>query len=108
MSTKKHIQKNITANPFGWNLLVTLLLVLLVQITGCASEKVEDEGFISSYQEELVKKGPQQRDSDKGIGSLLPSPEPGVLKLNVTRRSVPAPDQSFRTRSIAGCSVAGD
>ena len=62
-----------------------LLLILLLQLTGCVSESVKEDGIISSYQKELVEKSPQPRDSNEGLGALRPSPEPDVLKLDVTK-----------------------
>jgi outer membrane protein TolC len=62
-----------------------LLLVLLLQLTGCVSDNVKEDGTISSYQKEVVEKSPQPRDSNEGLESLRPSPEPDVLKLDITR-----------------------
>ncbi len=62
-----------------------LLLVLLLQLTGCVSYNVKEDGIISSYQKEVVEKSPQPRDSNEGLESLRPSPEPDVLKLDITR-----------------------
>jgi outer membrane protein len=62
-----------------------LLLVLLLQLTGCVSDNVKEEGTISSYQKEVVEKSPQPRDSNEGLESLRPSPEPDVLKLDITK-----------------------
>ncbi|MHC4396408.1 MAG: TolC family protein [Planctomycetota bacterium] len=62
-----------------------LLLVLLLQLTGCVSESVKEDGIISSYQKEIVDKSPQPRDSNEGLESLRPSPEPDVLKLDVAK-----------------------
>ena len=62
-----------------------IFLVLLLQLTGCVPDSVKEDGIISSYQKELVEKSPQPRDSDEGLGSLRPSPEPDVLKLDITR-----------------------
>ena len=99
MGMKNYMKESVIVNSCGFKHLVTLLLVLSIQITGCVSENVEDEGVISSYQKEIVEKGPQKRDSDKGLGSLLPSPEPNIPRLDVTRKSIPTPDQSFRSGS---------
>lgn len=62
-----------------------LSLILLIQITGCVSESVKEDGIISSYQKEIVDKSPQPRDSNEGMESLRPGPEPDVLKLEVTK-----------------------
>jgi len=62
-----------------------LLLIIAVQIIGCVSDNVEEDGVISSYQKEIVEKSPQPRDSNEGLKSLRPSPEPDVLKLDVTK-----------------------
>lgn len=62
-----------------------LFLFLLFQLTGCVSEQVKEDGIISSYQKEIVEKSPQPRDSNEGLESLRPSPEPDVLKLDITK-----------------------
>jgi len=64
-----------------------LVLILLIQITGCVSEKVEDQGVITSYQKTVVEKSPQQREGTKGLESLRPAPEPNLPELKVTRDS---------------------
>lgn len=56
-----------------------------MQLTGCVSEQVKEDGIISSYQKEIVEKSPQPRDSNEGLESLRPSPEPDVLKLDVVK-----------------------
>jgi outer membrane protein len=61
-----------------------LILVLSIQITGCVSEDVENQGFITSYQQTVVDKSPQPRDSNEGLGFLRPSPEPNLLELRVS------------------------
>jgi outer membrane protein TolC len=80
------MKENVIANS---NLLTyvntLLLLMLLIPITGCVSESVKEDGIISSYQKEVVEKSPQPRDSNEGLESLRPSPEPDVFKLNVTK-----------------------
>jgi len=80
------MKENVIANS---NLLTyvntLLLLMLLIPITGCVSESVKEDGIISSYQKEVVEKSPQPRDSNEGLESLRPSPEPDVLKLDVVK-----------------------
>lgn len=62
-----------------------LLVVLLVQMVGCIPANIEDEGVITSYQETVVNKSPQQRSSSEGLGSLQPKPEPKLGELKVVR-----------------------
>ena len=86
MSTKNYMKGKVIANLSPLTYLKTLLpVVLLIQITGCVSDSVTEDGFISSYQKVVVNKSPQPRDSNEGLESLRPSPEPDVLKLNVTK-----------------------
>ncbi len=62
-----------------------LFLVLLLQLVGCVEDTVKEDGVISSYRKSLVEKSPQPCDSNEGLGSLRPSPEPDVLRLDITR-----------------------
>ncbi len=62
-----------------------LLLILLLQLTGCVSDSVNEDGIIGSYQKEVVENSPQPRESNEGLKSLLPSPEADVLKLDITK-----------------------
>ncbi len=82
MSKKTFV--SITDN--SWILFKNLLiLAVLIQITGCVSEDVEYQGVITSYQQTVVDKSPQPRDSNEGLGSLRPSPEPNLLELKVSK-----------------------
>ena len=86
MNTKNYIKGKVIANSSLLTFIRTLLLlILLIQITGCVSESVKEDGIISSYQKEVVEKSPQPRDSNEGLESLRPSPEPDVLKLDITK-----------------------
>lgn len=86
MNTKNYMKGKVIANSNLLTYLKTLLLLILViQIIGCVSESVKEDGIISSYQKEIVDKSPQPRDSNEGLGSLRPSPEPDVLKLDITK-----------------------
>jgi len=86
LNTKNYIKGKVIANSNLLTCLKTLLLlILLIQITGCVSESVKEDGIIGSYQKEVVDKSPQPRDSNEGLESLRPSPEPDVFKLNVTK-----------------------
>jgi len=88
LNIKNYIKENIivSVNAICWNSLKQLLiLVLLIQITGCVSEKVEDQGIIASYQKTIVEKSPQPRGNQKGLESLRPAPEPSMLELKVTK-----------------------
>ena len=80
------MKENIIANSNSSTYLKSfLLLALLLQLTGCVSESVKEDGIISYYQKELVKKSPQPRDGNEGLESLRPSPEADVLKLEITK-----------------------
>ena len=90
MNTENYAKKNTTAEVVGntifWmDFRKLLLLVLLIQISGCVSEKVEDQGMITAYQKTVVATSPQQRVGEEGLDSLRPSPEPDPLKLDVTK-----------------------
>jgi outer membrane protein TolC len=82
LNSKNYMKGKMIANS---NLLtcfkIFLLVVLLIQTTGCVSEQLEEQGVITSYQQTVVEKSPQPRD----LGSLRPSPEPDVLKLDITK-----------------------
>jgi len=67
------------------NLSISLTFVLLLQISGCVSEEVDDIDIISFYQKEVVDKGPQHRDSDEGLESLRPTSDPNLFALEVTK-----------------------
>jgi len=88
LNTKNCMKECIIAGlaAIRWNHLKQLLvIILLTQITGCVSEKVEDQGIITSYQKTIVEKSPQQRAGRAGLESLRPSPEPSLPELRVTR-----------------------
>ena len=86
MNTKNYMKGKVIANSNLLTYLKTLLLLILViQIIGCVSESVKEDGIISFYQKEVVDKSPQPRDSNEGLESLRPSPEPGLLKLDITK-----------------------
>lgn len=86
MNTKNYMKGKVIANSNLLTYIKTLLLlILMIQITGCVSESVKEDGIISSYQKEIVDKSPQPRDSNEGLESLRPSPEPDVLKLDITK-----------------------
>ena len=86
MNTKNYMKGKVIVNSnLSTYLKTLLLLILVIQITGCVSESVKEDGIISSYQKEIVDKSPQPRDSNEGLESLRPSPEPDVLKLDITK-----------------------
>jgi outer membrane protein TolC len=72
------------------NLLILLAVFILAQIAGCVSDKVGDDSVLTSYQQGLVDKGPQQRIDTEGkdpmnpLGLLSPAPETAPPKLEVT------------------------
>jgi outer membrane protein len=87
LNTKNCIKEDVIAGltTIRWNHLKQLLvIILLIQITGCVSEKLEDQSIIATYQKTIVEKSPQQRLGREGLGSLRPSPEPGLPELKVT------------------------
>ncbi|MHC4544599.1 MAG: TolC family protein [Planctomycetota bacterium] len=67
------------------NLKILLAFVLLLQISGCVSEEVDEIDIITFYQKEVVDKGPQHRDSNEGLDSLRPTSEPNMFVLEVTK-----------------------
>ena len=65
---------------------VTLLLFLTIfQLAGCVSDKVEEQGILTSYQQALAEQGPQQRVDTAGkkpyqpLGLLEPVSPPTVI-----------------------------
>ncbi len=63
-------------------MLSSLLIIILG--TGCVSERINSQGYIPVYQEELVQKGPQPRIGPEGIDSITPEQGPGYPKLDET------------------------
>jgi outer membrane protein len=86
LNTNKNGKRNQINDSALWTYLKTLLgIALLIQATGCVPGEVIDEDIITSYQKTIVKNSPQPRDSNEGLGSLRPKPEPDILKLDVVR-----------------------
>ncbi len=56
-------------------------VLCLLAMLGCVSDEVEDKGIITSYQQTLADRGPQQRaDPLRPLAILRPTPDPnGVL-----------------------------
>ena len=75
----------ITTKCRGVRILLTILL--LGQTGGCVSDKVQDGGLVSLYQQTLAGQGPQQRANTEGrealvpLGLLQPEPEPVVSEI---------------------------
>lgn len=63
---------------------ILLHIVMLVQITGCVSDQVKDHDVLTSYQQTLVHRGPQQRAGADGLDFLTPKPEITLPELEVT------------------------
>jgi outer membrane protein len=89
LTTNKYDLKKMISNLNPLMCITTLLLVTVItQTTGCAPKLVEKDDFISSYQREISNTSPQPRESDEGLESLIPSPEPDVLKLDVSKDEI--------------------
>lgn len=65
-------------------LYVLLIPAILVQITGCVSDRVKDHETLNSYQQTLVQKGPQKRAGTDGLDSLKPKKEITLPELEIT------------------------
>jgi len=58
-----------------------LVILLIAQLAGCVSDKVDEQGALASYQQALADKGPQQRvdtegkDSQQPLDLLKPTPD---------------------------------
>jgi len=59
-------------------------LLILILITGCVSDRVNSQGQVPVYQEELVQKGPQARVGSEGIDFIKPLPDHVYPELNET------------------------
>lgn len=49
-----------------------LFILLIAQLAGCVSDKVDEHGALASYQQALADKGPQQRADTEGKDSKQP------------------------------------
>jgi len=49
-----------------------LCILLIAQLAGCVSDKVDDKGVLASYQQTLAEQGPQRRADTEGKDSLRP------------------------------------
>ncbi|MFZ2145650.1 MAG: TolC family protein [Sedimentisphaerales bacterium] len=49
-----------------------LCILLIAQLAGCVSDKVDDKGVLNSYQQTLAEQGPQRRADTEGKDSLRP------------------------------------
>jgi len=67
--------------PVKRSIAVLLVVLLISQLAGCVSDEVEDKGIITSYQQTLADRGPQQRaDPLRPLAILRPVPAPdGIL-----------------------------
>jgi outer membrane protein len=63
-----------------------ICLLLIIQLAGCVSDKVDEQGILASYQKTLAEKGPQRRadmegkDSQQPLNLLKPVPVPGGIE----------------------------
>jgi len=60
-----------------------LLFCWAALFTGCVSDEVSGEGMIADYQHIVSEKGAQQRDTEEGLGMLLPEASPAIAALEV-------------------------
>ncbi|MBW8014636.1 MAG: hypothetical protein FVQ82_00465 [Planctomycetes bacterium] len=65
--------------------LMSFLLIVLLLLSSCVSDNVNEDGIIYSYQKEISEEGPELRESTEGLESLRPMPRAGAIKLKVTR-----------------------
>ena len=56
-----YLLRNSTAVAGRRNSVVLLVLCVVFQLTGCVSDKVEDQGSLGFYQQILADQGPQKR-----------------------------------------------
>lgn len=88
-SEKVHLrrgQRPLTERSVSSSLYLILMkilpvLFLLVLMTGCASDTVKTQDFVSPYQETMVIRGPQERTGTEGLGPLSPAPNPRLPDL---------------------------
>lgn len=64
---------------------ILILACAMMAVCGCISDKVEERDFLASYQDDLARKGPQERFDTEGrdlsnpIDLIRPAPSEGVL-----------------------------
>ena len=59
-------QRNSTAIAGCRNSVVLSVLFVMFQLTGCVSDKVDEQGSLTSYQQTLADQGPQERADTEG------------------------------------------
>jgi outer membrane protein TolC len=67
-----------------FSLTILVVLVLLLQLSGCLSDDAADNAVITAYQQAVVEKGPQRRITRTGLDFLRPATEPNIPALEVT------------------------
>jgi len=65
------------ANMYSFHFFTIILSALfsLMLVSGCVSDKVNNQGPIQAYQEYLIEKGPQERTGIDGLEPIIPIPD---------------------------------
>ena len=71
---------------------LAMLLSILLQLSGCVSDEVPDNGALNSYQNKLADLGPQNRQDPEGRGPADPSGLRQADSLGLLR---PTPEPAF-------------
>jgi len=71
-------QSHSIISPFRFLTIIMPALFSLILVSGCVSNKVNEQGLIPAYQETLVERGPQERMGVEGLGPISPVPDSGL------------------------------
>ncbi|MHC4625843.1 MAG: TolC family protein [Planctomycetota bacterium] len=86
---------------------VLLMLLVVFQLTGCVSDKVEEQGRVSFYQQTLADQGPQKRADTEGrnpnqpLDLLRPVPSAGGSIIEDRQSPRPAPLDAEAAPNVA-------
>ena len=84
-NSKEQKQSKISIISRNKSFITLLLFLTIFQLAGCVSDKVEEQGILTSYQQALAEQGPQQRVDTAGkkpyqpLGLLEPVSPPTVI-----------------------------
>ena len=83
-------RQSTTKNGAGQkNLIIPLTFLIIFQLSGCVSDKVDEQSTQVSYSQHLANQGPQRRadtegrDLERPLGILKPAPSPSPMVFGV-------------------------
>ena len=93
-------QRNSTAIAGCRNSVVLLVLFVMLQLTGCVSDKVDEQSDLTSYQQMLADQGPQERADTEGRNPHQPldllRPAPSATGSITEDRERPQPPETSK------------